>query len=1028
MSRRLYTIAPHARFLDVLAERIIDGTLLGDWDRAGPFWLADVTVILPTQRARLALADAFTRRGHALLPDIRTFGGEMPDEEPFLPPVDAPALPPAVSRLERRLVLSRLVAAWAATPDGRHAFATPPNAAEILALAESLGTFLDDMIAEGREARDLDGIVPDELSANWQQTLTFLKIVLEFWPAELAGRGKADTFALRNARLERQAETAPLVYGERPVIAAGSTGSIPATARLLDAIAGLPRGALVLPGLDTSLTPEAHENLLDPARNPHGHPQYGLAKLLRGLGAAIGEVTELAPGESLRTSLVRRALAPTEVTAHWADLRLFDLELGAATDGISILAARTEDEEARAIALAARDALVHRRTVGIVTPDQNLARRIAAELARFGISVDDAAGQPLFQSPAGRLVRQILALAVNRCAPVDLMALLNNRAAAFGMTRADVTRIAHRIEMGLLRGQRPNPGIAGLRTLLDANISEATAHPALRLREADRAEIEGLLTRIEDALADLSAMFERREVTAAVFVSALMRAYDLVTAESARNGARNAANAAPNGSPNASKPLSGSDELRLLAFEIAQHSGEGVSFPPRNLDTVLYALMAGIEVRNTAPRRDDIAIWGQLEARLQSPDLMIVAALNEDKWPEPADPGPWLSRGMRLAAGLEPPERKQGLAAHDFEMAAGNRDVILAFSQRIGGSPALPSRLLQRLEAFIGGASAGLLRGRGDKWLEMARRLDASPVLKRAPIPAPNPPVATRPRKLSITEIETLFRSPYDIYAKHILDLRPLDRLGEDPDARERGTLIHQVFGDFIEQHDPMAADALETLNALAAKAFSGLEAIADRRDIWLRRFARAAELFLAYEHARNARVARRFAEIRGEWVFDRPDGGFTLTGRADRIDLMTDGTAEIIDFKTGSVPEPKDMKAFDAPQLLLEAAMTAAGKMEGIAPAEASALTYIKVSLGPNAFNPRDFSLEKNWTLMDAAGEAVRRTSRHVDAFLYHETPMMAQVRPVEKSNTRFRRFPGPYEHLARVAEWALAEGEDEP
>jgi ATP-dependent helicase/nuclease subunit B len=1028
MSRRLFTIAPHARFLDVLADRIIDGTLVGDWDRTGPFWLADVTIILPTQRARLALADAFTRRGHALLPDIRTFGGEVPDEEPFLPPVDASALPPAVSALERRLVLSRLVAAWADTPDGRHAFATPPNAAEILALAESLGTFLDDMIAEKRSPADLDGIVPDELSANWQQTLTFLKIVLEYWPVELAQRGKADAFALRNVRLERQAETAPLVYGERPVIAAGSTGSIPATARLLSAIANLPRGALVLPGLDTSLTPQDHEHLIDPRHNPHGHPQYGLAKLLRGLGAGIGEVVELAPEENLRTTLVRRALAPTEVTAHWADMRLIDLELGMATESLAVLAARSEDEEARAIALAARAALVDKRTVGIVTPDQNLARRIAAELARFGIEVDDAAGQPLFQSPAGRLVRQILALAVNRFAPVDLMALLNNRAATFGMARADVTPIAHRIEMGLLRGQRPNPGIAGLHTLLDANISKATTHPALRLNDSDRAEIESLLTRIEDALADLSAMCDRREVNAGTFISALMRAYDLVTAKTSPKGSPNATNTQPKPSPNAPKALSGGDELRLLASEIARHSDEGVSFAPHNLDNVLYALMAGIEVRNVTPRRGDIAIWGQLEARLQGPDLMIVAALNEDKWPEPADPGPWLSRGMRLAAGLEPPERKQGLAAHDFEMAAGNSDVILAFSQRVGGSPALPSRLLQRLEAFIGEDCARRLRARGDKWLDDARRLDASPTLKRAPIPAPNPPISTRPRKLSITEIETLFRSPYDIYAKHILGLRPLDRLGEDPDARERGNLIHLVFGDFIEHHDPMAPDALLTLNTLATQAFSGLEAIADRRDIWLRRFARAAELFLAYERTRNARVSHRFAEIRGEWIFAKPDGPFTLTGRADRIDLMTDGTVEIIDFKTGSVPAPKDMTAFDAPQLLLEAAMTAAGKMEGVAAAEASALTYIKVSFGPNAFNPKDFSLEKNVTLMEAANEAVRRTSRHVDAFLYHEMAMTAQVRPVEKNNTRFRRFSGPYEHLARVAEWALAEGEDEP
>ena len=96
----LFSIAPNAPFLTTLADRILDGTLLNGWDRSGPFWLADVTIILPTRRSRLALAEAFRVRGHALLPDIRTFGGEAAEEEPFLPPFDAPVPPPSRSRIK----------------------------------------------------------------------------------------------------------------------------------------------------------------------------------------------------------------------------------------------------------------------------------------------------------------------------------------------------------------------------------------------------------------------------------------------------------------------------------------------------------------------------------------------------------------------------------------------------------------------------------------------------------------------------------------------------------------------------------------------------------------------------------------------------------------------------------------------------------------------------------------------------------------------------------------------------------------
>jgi ATP-dependent helicase/nuclease subunit B len=995
----LFTIAPHAKFLETLADRVLDGTLLGDWQRSGPFWLSDVTIVLPTRRARLGLAAALARRGAGLLPDIRTFGGEIEDEEPFLPPLDAPVLPPAVSTLERRLVLSRLIAAWAHTEAGRQAFASPPHAAEILALADSLGGLLDDLATEECPPEQLAGIVPEELAANWQQTLQFLGIVFEFWPQHLGARGIADVAVLRNQRLDRQALAAPLVYGERPVIAAGSTGSIPATARLLGAIANLPRGAVVLPGLDTSLTPAGHEALLNQDQNPHGHPQYGLAKLLRTLGAPLQSVVELAPGAAERTLLVRRALDLTADTGHWSEHRMSPEALAEATAGVTLLSARTEDEEARAIALAARNALANRQTVGIVTPDRNLARRIAAELGRFGVSVDDAAGAPLFQSPAGRLARQILALAENGCAAIDLMALLRNRSALFGLERAGISRLADRIELGLLRGQRPNPGMAGLRMLLADNIDGTTFYPARRLDAVDGIEINALFERIDMAMAPLLTILQQDRITASMLADALLAAYAAIDGD-----------APP-----------GTTELRRWAEEMARQAGEGLRFAPRQLDTVLQALMAGFQVRTLETRRDDIAIWGQLEARLQNPDLLILAALNEDKWPEPADPGPWLSRGMRLAAGLEPPERKTGLAAHDFEQAMGNGQVIIAFSERLGASPAIASRLVQRLEAFAGEISAAEMRTRGQAWIEAARRLDAVASIKGAQRPMPDPRVGDRPRKLSVTEIETLMRSPYDVYAKHILRLRPMDPLGETPDARDRGNIIHDIFARFIiEGHDIMAPDALARLNAMAAEGFAGLDAIGERRDIWLRRFDTAARLFLEFERDRDELVAKRHAEIDGLWTLPMAET-FTLSGRADRVDLMRDGSLEIIDFKTGSLPEPKAMRAFEAPQLLLEAAMAEAGALKGIAPAQTAALTYIKIGLGPAAFVTRDFVTPDEFTLMDAAEEAARRMQRHVGVFLYTDTPMTARIKPAPK-----QRFAGPYDHLARTDEWTAIDGEE--
>ncbi len=1002
----VFSIAPHAPFLPTLVAAIMDGRLTGDWPRTGPFWLSDITIIVPTQRARQSLAEAFARhpQHRGLLPDIRTFGGDEGEEEPFLPPFDVPALPKAATPLRRRLVLSQLVAAWAHSDAGRQAFSTPPSAAEIFSMADSLGTVLDDLSIEERTPANIAAIgeaLSQELGAYWQQTLTFLDIALTAWPAYLAEAGLADPAALRGIRLDRQAAAAPHLFGNRPVIAAGSTGSIPATARLLAAIARLPRGAVVLPGLDMALTPEALADLRDPTRNPHGHPHYGLVHLLPILGVTPDGVTELADGEHPRTRLINLALAPTDQTAFWAAHRLDEAALQQAITGLAVIEARTEDEEGRAIALAARAALAEGKSVGIVTPDRNLARRIAAELARFDIIIDDAAGAPLFHAPAGRLARQVLRLVANRWAPVDLMALLRNQAFGLGRERRTIAELADAIELALLRGQRPGQGVDGLLMALAAHTEQTSSRRARRLNDTERADIAAFFAELAQALTSLTTLLATPRIDASALAVALWSAVDQIAGSLA---------------------LRGRDEMAAWAEEMARLPGQGHHFAPIGLDGVLATLMSGYEVRNREQRRQDIAIWGQLEARLMRPELMILAGLNEDVWPAAADPGPWLSRGMRIVAGLEPPERQQGLAAHDFVEALGAPEAIIAFSSRIGTSPALPSRLVQRVDAFAGSAVAEILRRRGRHWLLAARRLDAVDSVKPASRPEPNPPVNKRPRQLSVTEIETLIRSPYDLYARHVLGLRPLDPLGEDPDMRERGTIIHAIFARFVnEGHDPLAADALEHLMTIAGEEFSGLEHIGERRDIWLKRFGVAAGQFLDFERDRAPQVRRRHAEI---------DGALTLKlaqevkviGRADRVDELVDGSLEILDFKTGSPPTKKAMTGFEAPQLPLEAAMARAGGMDKIAAADTSALTYVKIGLGPEAFKPSAFATAPEMDVMAVADEISRRMQRHIDHFLLRQTPMPARLLPLKTQS-----FAGAYDHLSRLAEWTAVDGEDE-
>lgn len=1020
--QKLFSIAPETPFLARLVSATLDGTLLSDWPHRGPFWLSDVTIIVPTLRARRALAEAFATQlgGVAFLPDIRTFGGQSEDEEPFLPPFDAPPLPAPMSPITRRLFLAQLVEKWVQINDtafaqkGSGGFASPPSPAEILALADSLGRLIDDLNTEQVPAAALrDLLLPEltslDLAQKWQDTLKFLDIALTAWPAKLDQRHQIDASAHRNHRLERQATALTTLFGARPVIAAGSTGSIPATAALLNAVSGLERGVLVLPGLDTMLTPDAHAALCDAKNALHGHPQYGLAQLLRRLRSRPDAVTELSVSAAPRTLLVRHALAPAPATASWVADRatLGAKKMRAATAGLSILAARTQEEQARAIALAARAALAQEKSVGIVTPDRDLARRLRAELARYQITIHDSAGTPLFQSRMGRLARQALAVASSNFAPIDLVALLRNRHVVLGRDRAQIAQATDMIEMALLRGQHPAAGLAGLRRALVSNVEGTSQHVVRRLDQTDATDLSQFLMTFETAFAPLAALMEKP----AFFPGQLAEALGVVL-ETLRR-------------PEADGPpaVEGEEEFARWADELKAEA-TGPRLAARGLDAALAGLMAGVNVAETRPGHPGVAIWGRLEARLQSPDLMILAGLNEGIWPEAADPGPWMSRGMRIAVGLEPPERQHGLAAHDFEIAVGNENTILAYAKRQGTSPATPSRLLQRLEAFVGHEIAAQMRARANIWLDGARAIDAAGPSKPALRPTPKPAAALRPRRLSFTEIETLFRSPYDLYAKHVLGLRKLDALGEEPGARERGNIIHTIFGRFIAQGgDPLAASAQGELEALADEEFALLEAVPERRDIWLRRFGTLARDYLGFERKRTGVLARH-AETRGLWAFDIAGQPFTLHGRADRVDQMGDGSLQLFDFKTGTVPTSTEMRQMLAPQLPLEAALAAAVGFEGVPAAPPGLLAYLKIGSGPSPFEQKPFALGEHVDAAALADAMLRRTQTQIEVLLLGDThPMMPAIFP--KSGQRFR---GDYDHLSRLEEWTMIEGEDAP
>jgi ATP-dependent helicase/nuclease subunit B len=982
----VFTIPADRPFLDTL--------VAGLAARAGddPLAVARHTILLPTRRAVRALRDAFLRTsgGRPLLLPRLVPVGDLDAEELALFADEAEGadadlnLPPAVPDLQRRLLLTRLVLAW-----GRAQESGPLMPGQAAPLAAELARFLDEVQAERRDFAGLAALAPEDYAEHWQQILRFLTILTEHWPKALAEIGCLDPAERRNRVLSAQIARWQRSPPQDPVIAAGITGGMPAVADLVAAVASLPQGMVVLPGLDRDGDAESWDEIaLDPA-----HPQHLMARLLARLDLAPADVRVWeTPGATAsppaRRRVVTEALCPAAISHRWRDLQGID---AVALDGLLRLDCPGPQEEALAIALLLRQRLEHPgETAALVTPDRALARRVASELKRWNIEIDDSAGVPLNKTPPGVFLRLLLDAVAEGFAPLPLLALLKHPLSAAGSRPEGFRALTRRLEVAVLRGPRPAPGLAALGQTLDAK----------------ETILNGFLATLEAVFEPLVAALDADEITLPRLVAAHVAAAEALSASDEEAGAQRLW-----------REPAGEAAAQFVS-DLLQAAAE---FPPlagRDYPALFEALLAGPVVRPPYGRHPRLFIWGLLEARLQHADLVILGGLNEGIWPPETESDPWLSRPMRRAFGLAPPERRIGVAAHDFAQAMGAREVVLTRAARVEGAPTVPSRWLLRLDTVLRAVGLEGRLGAAREPLAWQALLDKPAERLLLSPPEPRPPVVARPRQLSVTEIETWMRDPYAIYARHVLRLKALDPLDADPGAAERGAFIHEALDMFAHTFPAaLPADAEARLLECGRAAFGAALARPGVWAFWWPRFERMAQWLVAVEAERRPLLAALGSEIRGELMLDGPEGPFRLTGKADRIDRRRDGGLVIIDYKTGAVPASGDVKLGFSPQLPLEAAIAEAGGFAGIAAGAVVELAHWRLSGGDPPGEEKPVA-KGDAELRQLVAEALKGLAELIARFDDERTPYRAWPRP-EKA-PRYSDYP----HLARVKEWLLGAG----
>jgi ATP-dependent helicase/nuclease subunit B len=877
---RWFSIPAHRPFIDDLASGLLDALSRGD-----PEALADAVVLLPTRRGARELVNAFLRASAdrpLLPPQVRALGDLEEGEPPFEPGDLALDLPPPIGGRQRQFELARLVAEHEAEL-GRSL-----DVSGALDLADALGAFLDSAAIEEVDPRErLDGVAEGEHAAHWLRSAEFLRVAVEAWPKRLAELGMVDPAVRRVALLRALADRWTLAPPPGVLVAAGSTGSAPATADLLRVVAAAPRGLTVLPGLDKNLAEDAWALVGQPEAAQH--PQHGLARLLRRSGIARNAVeTWPASPESVRgrarRRLINEALRPAEATADWLriveDLKAEGVSTGAdpvaeGLQGLSVVTARDEEEAAGAIALLLRETLeTPGRTAALITPDQALGRRVSARLTRWGVTADISAGTPASATPVGVLAQLTAGLADGRADPVAALAVLKHPLVRLGRDGDALWSCRTVLERYGLRGPRPRNWSA-VRDRLEKegerrrvatleNGGPADAAAAVLHRFAEAAD---LADDLEEALSDVCVLFHDGDASVATVARAHAELLELLAADA--DGAAGGLWAGAEGEAAAG-----------LFTALLEESGGLPPVTAHGYAELVARMFEGETVRTGRGAHPRLRILGAIEARLVRADRVILAGLEEGVWPAAPPTDPFLSRPMRARLGLPSPERRVGLAAHDFAQAACAPEVFLVHSERRGGQPAVKSRWLWRLETLAAGAGASIpLAGEALNW---TRALDHPAGFRPAARPKPRPPVAVRPRELFVTRIEAWIRDPYSIYARNILKLEPLSQPGEAVGPRERGSALHLAFQRFAERHpDVLPPEADADFERLMREALieAGMHDHAMARENALSRHA--AGWSVALERRRRGGCARLVVEQTGTLAL--PAQNFVLKAKADR-------------------------------------------------------------------------------------------------------------------------------------------------
>ncbi len=970
---------------------------------SNPLDLSDSLIFLPNNRAIKALTEAFVRRSEngLLLPKMVALGDLELDEAlgAMLDPLDcSETILPAIDVMNRLLLLAKLIA------DHRAAKEAPIKTTEALRLARFLAATIDELAIEKKSVRDISNVPYDqELAGHWQASYGDLLALLPLYEQELTRLGLMNAADRRNALLGALTEKLRLHASTHLIAAVGISTAAPAITQLLKTLASLPQALIIFPPIDLAMEEAEWQNLGPhdsnepggiPKRSLESHPQYQMKLILDRMGIRREEISIIGGKNAILHDKITRIFCNSQQTTGWRLLSDKEKNL----PHVTLIEAEDSALEARSIALKVREALENpKQRIAIITPDRELAVRVAAQLLRWNISVDDSAGQPLIQTAHGTLMMALVTAVTEQWAPTALLALLKHPLTMQGEERQDWLAKTRQLDMHL-RGPASGVGMIAIAETLDKlaaklELDKAQAETQSQHDRIEKhlAEIRALETWFADVTAKTAALENALDLGFSALMDAIIAALSAFCTDAVWKG------------------YNGRQLSQFIEELIAANPKRLGQVDRKGLVSVFRELFGQNVVRPQYGGHPRVAIYGLLEARLQRADIVICAGLNEGTWPQMPQPDPWLAPHLRRELGLASLDRNIGLSAHDMASALGAEKVIVTRARRDRGGPTITSRFLLRMQALLGDKlkpeSQNIL------WSEALDAAIAGDHFVYAQ-PKPKPTIEQRNVTLSVTDFDRLKADPYAFYASKILRLRPLEIVEADPSHAWRGTFIHDVLEQWAKEDkaDP------ETLVARTQSALQHGALHPALRVMWAPKIIQSMEFIAAKTISNRDEIQRRLitAEEKGHAILC----GVKITGRVDRIDKSADGNLIIIDYKTGNPPKPKQINAGFALQLGLNGWIAESGGFSKIT-GQATGFEYWSLNRDSRS---KIFGYITSAVDLDGKGklpaadifvkECVEHATNLIGGYILNDDPFTAKLHP------EYALY-SDYDQLMRYAEW---------